>query len=150
MGSALGVPPHFQCTPTPRNLQSVYGHAQVVQSYLDREIQLGRMARLSPTEAGAVASLGLRTSPFGVIPKCNRPDKWRLIVNLSAPLGASANDAIDPELSSIAYTSIDDAAHFVQQLGPACLLAKLDLQEAYRAVPVHPADQPKLGVKWKV
>ena len=44
-----------------------------------------------------------------VIPKCNRPNKWRLIVDLSAPLGASINDCVDQKFSSIAYTSIDDA-----------------------------------------
>jgi hypothetical protein len=98
--------------------------------------------------AAAVASVGLQVSPCGVIPKRNRPDKWRLIANLSAPLLASANDAIDAELSSIAYTSLDEAGHIVNQLGQGCLLAEFDLQEAYRAVPVHPIDQPKLAVCW--
>ena len=106
------------------------------------------MARLAPDHMAAVASLGLQISPIGVIPKCNRNDKWRLIINLSAPLGISANDAIDSELSSIAYTSIDDATHMINHLGQGCLLAKFDLQEAYRAVPVHPLDQPKLAVTW--
>ena len=145
-GFRIGVPcVHPSSSQTPIS----YEHESIVQSYLDREVHLGRMARLTPTEAAPLAPLGLQISPFGVIPKRNHPDKWRLIVNLSAPLGLSANDAIDPELSLIAYTSIDDAAHFVQLLGRGCLLAKLDLREAYRAVPVHPADQPKLGVKWK-
>ena len=40
---------------------------QVVQSYLDRVTQLGRMARLSPTEASAVASLGVITQLHVVI-----------------------------------------------------------------------------------
>ena len=29
------------------------------------------------------------------------------------------------------------------------LLAKLDLCEAYRIVPVHPEDRPHLGMQWK-
>ena len=144
-GFRIGIPPDFQCTPTPRNLRSALEHPAVVQAYLDREVQLGRMARLSPEDMAAVGPLGLQVSPCGVIPKRNRPDKWRLIVNFSAPLGASANDAIDQELSSIAYTSIDDTGRLINLLGKSCLLA---LQEAYRAVPVHPADQPKLGVNW--
>ena len=147
-GFRIGIPPDFQCTPTPRNLRSALEHPAVVQAYLDREVQLGCMARLSPEDMAAVGPLGLQVSPCGVIPKRNRPDKWRLIVNLSAPLGASANDAIDQELSSVAYTSIDDAGRLINLLGKGCLLAKFDLQEAYRAVPVHPADQPKLGVNW--
>ena len=87
-------------------------------------------------------------SPFGVIPKRNRPGKWRLIVNLSAPEGSSVNDAISTELSSVCYASIDDAVAFIRELGKGCLLAKLDLMEAYRAVPVHPTDQHLLAMKW--
>ena len=34
-------------------------------------------------------------------------------------------------------------------LGPGCLLAMLDLKEAYRAVPVHPSDQPLLEMAWQ-
>ena len=36
----------------------------------------------------------------------------------------------------------------IRTLGGGCLLAKLDLKEAYRAVPVHPSDQRLLGVAW--
>ena len=36
----------------------------------------------------------------------------------------------------------------VQLLGKGSLLAKLDLREAYRAVPVHPSDQRLLAVSW--
>ena len=147
-GFRIGIPTGFQCTPRPRNLRSALEHPDVVQAYLDREVRLGRMARLAPNDMAAVTTLGLQISPCGVIPKCNRPDKWRLIVNLSAPLGASTNDAIDSELSSVAYASIDDAGHMINLLGQGCLLAKFDLQEAYRAVPVHPVDQPKLAVSW--
>lgn len=35
-----------------------------------------------------------------------------------------------------------------QALGKGCLLAKLDLKEAYRAVPVHPSDQRLIAVQW--
>ena len=147
-GFCIGVPDKFTHSPAPRNLQSAYVHKAVVQEYLDREILLGRMQRLLPSEELSLIPLGLQISPFGVIPKRNRPDKWRLIVNMSAPYGHSANDAIDSDLSSISYTSIDDAALFIRLLGPGCLMAKLDLKEAYRSVPVHPADQPKLAVRW--
>ena len=110
--------------------ESVYEHKEVVQSYLDREVKLGRMACLSTAQAEELAPMGIQISPFGVIPKRNRPGKWRLIINLSAPTGTSANDAIDQELSSIAYTSVDDAANLINKLGHGCLLAKFDLQEA--------------------
>lgn len=148
-GFRLGIPSNFKCSPAPRNLQSAYDQEVVVQKYLDREVQLGRMKRLSPAKEASVNSTNLQISPFGVIPKHNNPGKWRHIVNLSAPHGISANDAINPDLSSISYTAIDDATNIIRTLGRGCLLAKLDLKEAYRAVPVNPADQLKLAVIWK-
>ena len=69
-------------------MQSVYEHKEVVQSYRDREVKLGHMVCLSTAQAEELAPMGVQISPFGIIPKRNRPGKWRLIVNLSAPTGA--------------------------------------------------------------
>ena len=93
----------------------------------------------------------LQTHPYlhWAIPKKYKPDKWRLIVDLSSPKGYSVNDAIASELCSVSYTSVDRAVDFVRHLGEGCLLAKLDLKEAYRAVPVHPSDQRLLAVSWQ-
>ncbi len=43
----------------------------------------GRLLQVgTPVQA---RELGIHCSPFGVIPKKNKPGKYRLIVNLSAP-----------------------------------------------------------------
>ena len=84
---------------------------------------------------------------ISVIPKCNRPRKWRLILNLSAPKGRSVNDAISTELNSI--HSIDHAVSMIRRLSSGCPLVKLDLIQAYRAVPVHLSDQSLLAMKWE-
>ena len=128
--------------PPARNLQSVYHqHQQVVEDYLEREEKMCWVCRV------AVSDLKSRhmISPFGVILNQNLPGKWRLIVNLSAPDGSSVNDAISPELSSVCYTSINDAVAFIRELGKGCLLPKLDLMGSYRAVPVHPKNQHLLA-----
>ena len=88
----------------------------------------------------------LQISRFGVIPKKHRADKWHLIVNLSSPVGFSVNDATSQELCSVTYISIEHAIELVQAVGWGSRLAKLDLKEAYRAVPVHPTGQCLLGV----
>jgi hypothetical protein len=67
----------------------------VVQTYLDVKKARGRVVE----EEKALASV--QASPFGVIPKRRQPGKWRLIVNLSAPRGASGSDGIDKEHSSM-------------------------------------------------
>ena len=47
------------------------------------------------------------------------------------------------------YSSLDDAVAIIKCLGQGCLLAKLDLQSAYRVIPVHPDDRELLAVNWK-
>ena len=34
-------------------------------------------------------------------------------------------------------------------LGPASLMAKVDIQSAYRLILEHPDDRPLLGVRWR-
>ena len=69
-------------------------------------------------------------------------------MDLSSPQGASINDGISPELSSIKYATIDHLVSLVLLHGRGSLLVKADIQEAYRIIPVHPDDQPLLGVQW--
>ena len=44
--------------------------------------------------------------------------------------------------------SVDEAANAIMELGRGKLLAKLDIQAAYRIVPVHPNDRWMLGMQW--
>ena len=47
------------------------------------------------------------------------------------------------------YVSVDTAVKWVVELGPGAMMAKVDIQHAYRNVPVHPEDRHLLGVRWK-
>ena len=70
-------------------------------------------------------------------------------MDLSAPQGHSVNNGIDKELCSMHYTSLDEAAIKVCQLGKGTLLAKMDTRQAYRNIPVAPEDKALLGMKWE-
>ena len=87
-------------------------------------------------------------SPIGLIPKPHQPGKWRLIVDLSSPQGHSVNDAISSEVAHMRYASVLDAAAMIRHLGPGTLMAKVDLQNAYRVLPVHADDHPLLAIRW--
>ena len=91
---------------------------------------------------------GTQISPIGAIPKKNRPGKWRLITDLSSPAGTSINNAISKELSFLKYTPVDHLSSPILSEGKGAFLVKADIKEAYRMVPVHPDDQPLLGVLW--
>lgn len=90
----------------------------------------------------------MEISPFRVIPK-KHSNKWRLIVDLSSPEGGSVNDGISRDLCSLSYVTVDEVAAYALELGQGAELGKLDIQSAYRIVPVHPDDRPLLGMRWK-
>ena len=143
-GFRIGIGEEDHLRSAKRNLKSAEDNPQVISTYLAREVRLNRLAQL-PAERAHLAHI----SPCGAIPKKNRPDKWHLIVDLSAPQGHSINHAISKGLSSVAYANLNHAVTMLQSLGKGCLLAKLDLKEAYRAVPIHPSNQRLLAIQWE-
>ena len=54
---------------------------------------------------------------------------------------------IKPELYSLQYLRVDEVVR--QVMGQGTLMAKMDIESAYRNVPVHPADRLLLGMQWK-
>ena len=123
------------------NLGSVDDYPGPVREYIEEELRQATIRSAMPGEV-------VHTSPIGLIPKGGQPGKFRLIVDLSSPHGASVNDGIDPELCSLSYSSVDEAVARVRRCGIGALMAKLDLKSAYRRVPVHPDDQSLLGMSW--
>ena len=115
-----------------RNHPSSLCNGAVVSSYIQKEVSLGRLV-------GPTSQDGIHTSPIGLIPKARQLGKWRMIVDLSYPAGGSVNDGISRTLSSVRYASVDNAVEIIRSLGPRAVLTKFDLQDAYRIVPIHPA-----------
>ena len=100
------------------NLPSVQQHPTLVVEHLAAERAAGRLlGRLPPQLVNSC-----QTSPIGLIPKPHQPDKWRLIVDLSSPRGASVNEAIASEPCHMRYASVLDSAALVRQLGQGTVL----------------------------
>ena len=127
------------------NMRSAIENAAVVREYLSKEISLGRI--IGPIDIESVPT-GTQISPLGVIPKSSQPGKWRLIVDLSSPGGRSVNDGIEPELCSLHYLRLDEVVERIVQGGKGTQLAKMDIESAYRMVPVHPQDRALLAIQW--
>ena len=88
------------------------------------------------------------TSSIAVIPKKD-PGKFHIIVDMSSPKNASVNGSIRRQFTHVAYSSVEDSAHLLQHLGTNAQLAKIDVKEAYRIIPIHPEDRPFLGLCWR-
>ena len=110
---------------------------------MNTEISLGFVAGPFPPDAIP----DRHVSRFEVIPKNHQPNKWQLIVDLSYPTGHNVNDGISHPLCSLHYVTIDDAVHQLFTLGKGCLLAMIDIQSAFRLLPVHPAERLMLLMK---
>ena len=116
-----------------------------MDAYLQNEVALGRVA--GPFLSSPLPNL--HVSSFGVIPKAGQPGKWRLNLDLSSPHGRSVNDGIDPEQFSLQYIKFDEVVAMVTKLGRGALMAKFDVQSAYRNVAVLPSQRHLLGMKWR-
>ena len=127
------------------NMGSAPLNPQIIDNYLQLEVQAGRLA--GPFSQPPLPVL--HVSPFGVIPKHRQHGKWRLILDLSSPVGHSVNDGIAGEDYSLQYMKVDDIIAGIMRLGRGSLMAKFDVQNAYRIVPVHTEDRQLLGMKWR-
>ena len=143
-GVRIGFDSSRSCQSAKANMLSATQHPSVVQAYLREESMAGNLAGpFSPS-----VTQGVILNRFGVIPKQNKPDKWRLIVDLSHPNEHSVNDGISEDDASITYSSVADAARFIVEAGQGAQLAKIDIASAFRIIPVHPDDRHLLGMFW--
>ena len=118
-------------------MQSAYDNPKPVDDHLAVELVAGRI--VGPFDPNELCNVHI--SGFGVIPKPNQVGKWRLILDLSSPKEASINDGISKALCSMLEK--------ILQLGHECLVAKVDVEQAYRNIPVHPDDRPVLAMSWR-
>ena len=123
-------------------MRSALVNPGVVEEYLKKEVELGHVVRpISPNTLPRV-----QVSRFGVIPKSHHPGECRLIMDLSHPMGVSVNNRIEPELCTLRYTSMAEAIKWICTRGQRTLMAKLDIESAYRIIPVDPTDRLLLGM----
>ena len=127
-------------------MRSALQNPSVVSEYLMAECAAGRV--IGPFGQHMFPPGSIQINKFGVIPK-GTPGKWRLIVDLSAPEGSSVNDGVDTKLCSLQYVKVEDAAQEVAIQGFNAWMAKVDIQQAYRNVPIHPQDRWLLGMLWE-
>ena len=125
------------------NHPSVLGQADIVGNIIEREIKLGRVC--GPFTSPPFDNF--HVSPLALVPK-QELGKYRLIHNLSYPRDNSVNSAIPKEHTSVSYDTLDSALEWVLSYGRGSLIAKVDIEEAYRIIPIHPESFHLLGFTW--
>ena len=121
---------------------SAYEQPEVINAALKKECEAGRI-------------LG----PFSTPPLSNfSPQDWNLYpstmvdgmsstIFLHLRIGFIMNDFINPSTYSLSYCSVDNAYAFVNQLGAGTSLSKTDLKDAFRLIPIRPADWNLFGIR---
>jgi hypothetical protein len=148
----LGVPVEFigdrSLVRDADNHGSLDDHLEAVAAVIEKDVAAGKKA--GPlARAGLLHGHPLCISPIGAVTK-KGSTKVRVIHDLSYPRDGectSVNDGIVDVYSPI--SSFGHAARAVRALGPGCLLIKLDVEAAYKQVPVRREDWHLLGFKFK-
>ena len=78
------------------------------------------------------------------------PEEFRLTHHLSFPKGASVNDGISNENSTVCYATFGDAIRCKKLAGRGLYLAKMDIKNAFRIIPIQSDDYRLLDMHWKV
>ena len=147
MGFRGGFPLHYVGSPScsdANNLISASENPEVVDAKIHKELEAGRLAGPFMTRP----LYPFRISPLGVVPK-RTPGEFRLIHHLSYPRGSSVNDGIAPEHTSVSYATIADAICNIKAAGRGCFLAKTDVKNAFRIIPIRLHDYGLLGMRWR-
>ena len=126
-----------------KNHKSALQNPSIVETKLNKELMAGRI--MGPFSSPPFNDLII--SPLGLVPK-KEEGAYRLIHDLSYPQNNAVNDLIPPECSSVQYDSIDTVIDIIQSIGIACLMAKTDLKDAFRIIPIHPSQYRFLGFCW--
>ncbi len=147
-GFDLGI----DCPPTSsltcRNLKSASDDGEFVSQAIEKEVKKGFVSG----PFGEPPFDVFRASPLGVaVGKYSK--KKRLILDLSSPHDSnenkSINSLIDKDSFSLKYTTVDDAVVIIKCLGSHAQLCKVDIESAFKILPISKAQWPYFGFKWQ-
>lgn len=135
-------PPGLNVKPNHASISQFHAQAQAM---IDKELAAGRIE--GPFTAPPFEDFVV--SPLAIRPK-REEGKFRLIHDLSYPKGTSdsINANIPREECTVEYQLIDHVVSLLHQQGTGAYMAKADIQEAFRIVPISPLSYHLLGFKF--
>jgi hypothetical protein len=144
-GFHVGVPKIAE-TFTPENRPSVFQNLRAYKGIITHDLQMGRyigpFSRLELEE-----NVGpFQSSPLSLVPKPQKPEKQRMVQNLSFPYQVSARKSINSFIDSndfpCTWGTFAAFSLLCARLPPGSQGGVRDVAEAYRTVPLHPSQWP--------
>ena len=147
-GFDLGIDSPPTSSLTCRNLKSATDNHRFVSEAIEKEVDKGFVAgpySVPPFHVFRASPLGVAVSKYS--------NKKRLILDLSSPHdsneNASINSLIDKDSFRLHYTTVDDAIVIIKRLGMHAQLCKVDIESAFKILPINKAQWPYFGFKWQ-
>ncbi len=127
------------------NLESAADHPDAIDQNIAAELSIAR--RKGPYTD--IPFENFYSNPLGVVFKKGK-SKPRVIHHLSWPR-TSASTSVNASIFDfdVKLDAFDKALVHIRELGAGCLMSKIDIESAYRCIPVRPADWPLLGLQWR-
>lgn len=151
-GITYGFPLHYLGPPLSRSNKALHASAELYigQIYQYLRVETQNKAMLGPFDCSPF-NQWTNISPLMSRPKAD-PGKRRIIVDLSFPRGDNVNAYVQKNLVFGQYwdhrlPTVQDAVAAIERMGFRTLLATIDIERAYRNIPVCPLDFPLLGIR---
>ena len=142
-GVSLGYKGSRTGTVAGKNLVTADENTAAVDKDMMKQLSLGR--RIGPLATHPFTFF--RSNPLGVVFK-RGSTKPRVVHHLSWPRdGPSVNAGMDD--FDVKLDAFDRAVKSLRSLGHNTHMAKIDIEAAYRCIPVRPDDWPLQGLQWK-
>ena len=131
---------------TAKNHKGATDYPEQLDKYIKKEAQYGAVM-------GPYHKIPFQDN-IGISPLSTRPKKQseerRVILDLSFPIGEAVNDGIPKDTymgfkAELAFPKTDEFALPIFDLGPGCLLFKIDLSKYFRQIPLDPGDYSLIG-----
>jgi len=135
----LGLPRIQSC----KNLRSALDYKGDISKEINSLLSEGHIH--GPFESLLLANF--HCLPLGTA-ICKHDNKCHVFNHYSWPKGASVNDGTHDIEGAIHYDSFQSAVEALHESGKGSLLAKLDLKDAYRHIPIRSTDWNLLGFHW--
>lgn len=151
-GVRFGFPLHYAGPPLRRPNRDSHPSAEHYLDHIQRyvDVETANHAMLGPYD----------TSPFvgwtNISPLMTRPksdsSKRRIIVDLSFPHGENVNHYVYKNMIFGRYhdhhlPTVADTVYQIEKMGYRAMLGTIDIERAYRNIPMCPLDLPLLGMR---
>jgi hypothetical protein len=150
-GFDAGISP-INSTFTPDNSPTLYVHTKQYHEIMEREFNSGRY--IGPASKDEVEELlgPFQSSPLSLVPKPGKAERYRAVHNFSFPRSprdnvSSINYSIDANLFPCTWGTFATLCTLIWHLPQGAEASIRDVAEAYRTIPILPAQWPGLVVK---